>query len=135
MLKKIDLASLKSGDDVLDIDKLQKVPIGLNSMKSKVDKLDVDKSHLVPVDLSKLSDVVKNDVVKKNRYDKLVTTISAIQTTDTCKLVLTTRHTLVKLKKSSDLEHSNKYITTQEINKFTAEILLQGKYKWVFRWS
>ena len=64
-------------------------------MKSKVDKLDVDKSLLVPVDLSKLSDVVKNDVVKKNRYDELVKTISAIQTTDTSKLVLTTRHTLV----------------------------------------
>ena len=64
-------------------------------MKSKIDKLDVDKSLLVPVDLSKLSDVVKNDVVKKNRYDELVQTISAIQTTDTSKLVLTTRHTLV----------------------------------------
>ena len=35
-------------------------------MRSKVDKLDVDK--LVPVDLSKLSDVVKNDVVKKDIY-------------------------------------------------------------------
>ena len=54
--KKIDLASLKSGDDVLDIDKLQKLPTGLNSMKSKVDKLDVDKLLLVPADLSKLSD-------------------------------------------------------------------------------
>ena len=31
----------------------------------KVDKLDVDKLVRVPVDLSKLSDVVKNDVVKK----------------------------------------------------------------------
>ena len=35
-------------------------------MKSKVDKLDVDKLVPVPVDLSKLSDVVKNDVVKKD---------------------------------------------------------------------
>ena len=34
-------------------------------MKSKVDKLDVDKVVTAPVDLSKLSDVVKNDVVKK----------------------------------------------------------------------
>ena len=34
-------------------------------MKSKVDKLDADKSLPVPVDLSKLSDFVKNDVVKK----------------------------------------------------------------------
>ena len=38
----------------------------LASLKTKVDKLDIDK--LVPdsVDLSKLSDVVKNFVVKKN---------------------------------------------------------------------
>ena len=34
-------------------------------MKSKVDKLDVDKLLPVTVDLSKLSDVVKNDLIKK----------------------------------------------------------------------
>ena len=38
-------------------------------MKSKVDKLDVDKLVPVPVDLSKLSDLVKNDVVKKYVYN------------------------------------------------------------------
>ena len=36
-----------------------------NNLKSKVDKLDIVKLVSVPVDLSKLSDVVKNDVVKK----------------------------------------------------------------------
>ena len=35
-----------------------------------VDKLDIDKLVLVPVDLSKLWYVVKNDVAKKNVYDK-----------------------------------------------------------------
>ena len=34
----------------------------------------------VPVDLSKLSDVVKNDVVKKTEYDKLVTKVNNIDT-------------------------------------------------------
>ena len=38
-------------------------------MKSKTDKLDVDQLVPVPVDLSKLSDVVKNDVVKKDVYN------------------------------------------------------------------
>ena len=38
-------------------------------MKSKVDKLDIDKLVPVPVDLSKLSDVVKNRVVKKDVYN------------------------------------------------------------------
>ena len=38
----------------------------LSSLKSKVDKLDVDKLLPASVDLSKLSDVVNNDVVKKD---------------------------------------------------------------------
>ena len=38
-------------------------------MERRVDKLYVDKLTPVPVDLSKLSDVVKNDVLKKNVYN------------------------------------------------------------------
>ena len=45
--KKVDLASLKSDVDKLDIDKLKNVPTGLNSLKSKVHKLDVDKKYLL----------------------------------------------------------------------------------------
>ena len=36
----------------------------------------------VPVDLSKLSDVVKNDVIKKTEYNKLVAKVNAIDTSD-----------------------------------------------------
>ena len=70
--KKFDFASLKSEVDKSDIDKLEKVLIGLNSSKGKVDKLDVDKSVHVPEDLIKASDAVKNDVIKKTKYDKLL---------------------------------------------------------------
>ena len=38
----------------------------------------------VPVDLSKLSDVVKNDVVKKDVYDKLVAKVDNIDTSRFC---------------------------------------------------
>ena len=38
----------------------------LANLKTDVDKLDIDKLIPIPVDLSKQSDVVKNDVVKKN---------------------------------------------------------------------
>ena len=38
----------------------------LSSLKTAVDKSDIDKLILAPVDLSKLSDLVKNDVVKKS---------------------------------------------------------------------
>ena len=52
----------------------------LASLKTEVDKLDIDKLVPVPVDLSKLSDVVKNDVVKKDVYDKLVAKVDNIDT-------------------------------------------------------
>ena len=67
--KKVDLASLKSNVDKLDIDTLQNVPTNLSNLKSKVDKQDVDKLLPAPVGLSKLSDVTKNDVVKKDVYN------------------------------------------------------------------
>ena len=53
----------------------------LASLKTEVDKLDIAK--LVPVsnDLAKLSNVVKNDV-KKTEYDKLVTKVNGIDTTN-----------------------------------------------------
>ena len=44
-------------------------------MKSKVNKLDVDKLVPVTVDLSKLSDVVKNNVVKKDVYNAKIKNI------------------------------------------------------------
>ena len=64
--KRVDLASLKSNIEKLDIDKLKNGSTNLSNFESKVDKLDADKLVSVPVDLSNLSDVVKNDVVKKD---------------------------------------------------------------------
>ena len=63
---KVDLANLKSDVGKCDIDKLKNLPTSLNNLKSKVDKLDVDELVPVLVDLSKLSNVVKNDIVKKD---------------------------------------------------------------------
>ena len=54
----------------------------LADLKTEVDKLDNDKLAPVPADLSKLSDVVKNDVVKKTVYDKLVVKVNNIDTSD-----------------------------------------------------
>ena len=76
--KKIDLASLKSNADKLDIDRLKNVQNNLSNLQSKFVKLDPDKLVPVSVDLSKLSDVVKNIVkkdvcnVKKNIQDKII---------------------------------------------------------------
>ena len=64
--KKNDLANSKSDINKLAIDKFKNVPSGLSSLKSKVHKLDIGQLETAAVDLSKLSDVVKNEVVKKD---------------------------------------------------------------------
>ena len=48
-------------------------------------ELDINKLKTLPVDLSKLSSVVKNDVVNKTAYNKLVKKVIAIQTIDSKK--------------------------------------------------
>ena len=48
--KVVDLASVKSNVDKLDIDKWKNVRTNLNNLKSKVDKLVVDKLIPVPVE-------------------------------------------------------------------------------------
>ena len=68
----------------------------LASLKTEVDKLDIDKLAPVPVDLSKLSDVVKNDVVKKAVYDQLAAKVNNI---DTSAFVLKTKYQTDKTEK------------------------------------
>ena len=53
----------------------------LTNLKTEVDKLDIAKLIPVPHDLAKLSNVVKDDVVKKTEYDKFVTKVDNIDTT------------------------------------------------------
>ena len=65
LLRRLILASSKCNADEVDTDKLENVPSNIRNLRSKVDKLDVDKLVPLPVELSKLSDVVKDDVVKK----------------------------------------------------------------------
>ena len=60
----------------------------LAGFKIKVDKLYIDKLVPVRVDLSKLINVVKTDVVKKAVYDKLVSKVNNI---DTSEFVLKTK--------------------------------------------
>ena len=54
----------------------------LANLKTEVDKLDIGKLVPIPVDLSKLSDVAKNDVVKKDVYNKLAAKVDNIDTSD-----------------------------------------------------
>ena len=58
------------------------VKTNLANLKNEVDKSDIGKLAPVLFDLSKLSDVVKNDVVKKAVYDKLLAKVNNIDTSD-----------------------------------------------------
>ena len=54
----------------------------LSSLKTEVDKLDIAKLTPVLKDLAKLSNVVKNDAVKKTEYNKLVKKVDKLDTTE-----------------------------------------------------
>ena len=54
----------------------------LASLKTEVGKIDAGKLKTVPFDLAKLSNVVKNDVIKKTEYDKLVAKVNGIDNTN-----------------------------------------------------
>ena len=77
---KIDLTNYATKEDIKDITHVDTSTFALKTnlghSKTEVDKLDIDKLVPIPDDLSKLSNVVKNDVVKKtinyNKYNKLV---------------------------------------------------------------
>ena len=78
---RVDLSNYATKDDIKNITHIESssfaLKTNLGNLKSEVDKLDIDKLKPVSTDLSKLSDVVKNDVVKKTDYNKLVTTLGS----------------------------------------------------------
>ena len=94
----------------------------LASLKTKVDKLDIDKLAPVPVDLSKLSDVVKNDVVKKTVYDKLVAKVNSI---DTSVFVLKTKYDTDKLKIENKISDTSGLVKKTDYNTKITE--MEGK--------
>ena len=71
---KVDLSNYATKADIKNITHVDTsrfaLKTNLASLKTEVDKLDINKLAPVRVDLSKLSDVVKNDVVKKAVHDK-----------------------------------------------------------------
>ena len=83
---KVDLSNYATKADIKNISHVDTSSFALKTnlanLKTEVDKLDIDKLAPVPIDLSKLSDVVKEDVVKKSLYDKLAAKVNNIDTSD-----------------------------------------------------
>ena len=55
-----------------DIIKLVIFPTSLNNLKTKVNSLVVGELKTLPINLKKLSNVVKNEVVKNTKFNRLV---------------------------------------------------------------
>ena len=90
---KINLTNYATKEDIKNITHVNTsnfaIKTNLSSLKTEVDKLDIDKLVPIPNDLSKLSNVVKNEVVEKTEYNKLVTKVN---NTDTSNFVLKTNY-------------------------------------------
>ena len=78
---KLDLTNYPTKTDLKDITHVDVSSFASTSkladLKTEVDKIDADKLKTTPTDLDRLSNLVKNDVVKKTDYNTKVTSIEA----------------------------------------------------------
>ena len=76
---KVDLSNYATKADIRNISHVDTSRFALKTnlvnLKTKVDKSDIDKLEPLPKDLRKLSNVVKNDVVKNTDYIAKITKI------------------------------------------------------------
>ena len=91
----------------------------LASLKPEVDKLDIDKLVPVPISLCTLSDVVKNYVVKKTVYDKLVAKVNNIDTSD---FVLKTKYQTDKTELENKIPDTSGLVKKTDYNTKITEI-------------
>ena len=123
---KVHLSNCATKSDIKNITHVDTSSFALKtnlaSLKTKVDKLDIDKLVPVPVDLSKLSDLVKNEVVKKNKYDELVAEVNSI---DTSGFVLKIKYDTDKSKLENKIPDKSVLVKKTDYDTRRAEI--EGK--------
>ena len=80
----VDLSNFATKTDLKNVSHVDVSSFALKSnlanLKTEIDKLNIDKVTPAHNDLAKLSHVVKNDVVKKTEYNRLVTKVDNIDT-------------------------------------------------------
>ena len=120
---KVDLSNYATKADIKNITHVDTSSFALKTylanLKTVVDILDIDKLVPVPTDLSKLSDVVKNDVVKKAEYDKLANKVNNI---DTSGFILKTKYNADKLKLENKIPDTSNLIKKSGYNTKISEI-------------
>ena len=123
---KVDLSNYATKKDVKNITHVDTSSFALKTnvaiLKNKVDKLDITKLVPVPVDLSKLSDIVKNDIIKKAEYNKSVNKVNNI---DTSGFILKTKYDADKLELEKKIPNTSNLIKKSDYNTKINEI--EGK--------
>ena len=120
---KIDLSNYATKTDIENISHVDTSSFArktnLDNLKTEVDKLNIEKLAPVPVALSKLSDVVKNDVVKKTVYDKLVAQVDNLDTSD---FILTTKYNIDKTELEKKIPYISGLVRKTEYNTKITEL-------------
>ena len=113
---KIDLSNYATKADIKSIMHIDTSHFALKtdlcSLKTEVDKLDNDKLVPILADLSKLSNVVKNDVVKKTVYNKLVAKADNVDTSD---FVLKTKYSTDKTELENKIPSISNLVKKQTV--------------------
>ena len=91
----------------------------LATLKTEVDKLDIGKLVPVPNDLSKLSNLVKNDLVKKDVFDELFTKVNNI---DTCDFALKTKYNTDKTELENKILNVTDYVKEAKLTELENKI-------------
>ena len=134
---KLDLTNYVTKHDVKNITDVDvssyATKTNLASLKTKVEKIDTDKLKTVPADLAKLSNVIKNYVVKKADYSTKETSIE----TQTAGLTKNTVDNLAVITKLKAIDTNSFVLKTKfsaDINTFDDkidDIEKKNRYKWI----
>ena len=120
---KIDLSNYVTKTDIKNISHVDTSSFALKTnlanLKTEVDKLDIDKLVPIPVDLSKLSDVVKNDAVKKAVYNKLGAKVNNINASD---FVLKTKYQTDKSKLENKIPDVTDFVNKAKLTELENKI-------------
>ena len=134
----LDLSNYATKKDINDITHVDvsgfASKTNLAALKTEIDKIDTDKLKTTPADLAKLSNVVKNDVVKKSDYNTKVTSIES-QVAGVTKNTLDNLGDITKLKAIDTSSFALKTklasdVTTLE-NKIDTVDKKNTRYKWI----
>ena len=133
----LDLSNYASKEDVKNITHVDvssyATKTNLAALQTEVDQIDTDKLKTTPADLAKLSNVVKNDVVKKTDYSPKVTSIEA----EIAGLTKNTVDNLADITKLKAVDTSN-FVTrtkfsadTNALDEKVDGVEKKTRYKWI----